>query len=188
MFFKTKLSRLALSSLAAASTLVSVGIFSSLTSPVAAQVNQCVGIEPDADVTPITEIPAAEQPFLQLAQRELQARGINAQIQSFNTEQEDVGTIYEFQALGPDGCGIEVDIIGLDELEREILSATLQQEAPLVAQALTAQGITPTFIERSDRPGGVVVYEIEGTNAQGQAVEAEFNPDGTLIGEIELAE
>lgn len=103
----------------------------------------------------------------------------NANGVTFATVQMD-GEEYEFGGTMASGMMLEVDVLAdgtVMEIEEQIAVETLPAE---VAAALAANlaGFVPTFVEKSTRDGGVVVYEFEGT-VDGKEIDAEINADGT---------
>lgn len=100
-------------------------------------------------------------------------------------EQEGSTTIYELRGYRSNGCSVEVDVIRtttlrLDEVEEQLASVIQLPQLVRNTLASRARGFTATLIERSTRPGGVVIYELEGT-LNGQGREIDINADGTLI-------
>ena len=90
--------------------------------------------------------------------------------------------VYEFEAVTSDGDEVEIDVLedgSVEEIEQEI---ALADAPPGVLATLeeTAPGFQAEEIERSTRPGGVVVYEFEGDH-NGREAELEIDADGRLL-------
>jgi hypothetical protein len=90
---------------------------------------------------------------------------------------------YELGGVQKNGCGVEVDVFKsgkLDEVEFQLPS--LNNLPGVVRSALNSEvpGYKVTLIERSVRPGGVVLYETEGTQ-KGKAIEVDVNANGTNV-------
>lgn len=94
----------------------------------------------------------------------------------------------EIAGVGADGRHVEVDLYQegevwvLDEIERHIN----WDETPMAVRGMLGvlflDSWRPSLVERSQRPGGVVVYEIEGVDALGEAIEVEISDTGRLLG------
>ncbi len=97
----------------------------------------------------------------------------------FETVALDDG-VFEFAGTQEFGMGYEIDVMedgSIEEIETQIDAAELPAELPAtVAAEMAAAELT--YIEKSERADGVVVYEFEGT-MDGAAVDAEINADGT---------
>lgn len=88
--------------------------------------------------------------------------------------------IYELAGTLEGGMGFEVDVAEdgtLEEVEEQIEAAALP-EAVAAALAAELPGFEPSYVERSTRPEGVVVFEFEGTH-EGAEIDAEIAEDGT---------
>lgn len=97
---------------------------------------------------------------------------------SFDSVALDEG-IYEF-ATTKDGMAFEVDVAEdgtVDEVEEEI---AMDAVPAAVSDALSSEleGFEPTFIERSTRADGSIVFEFEGMSG-GSEVDVEINEDGS---------
>jgi uncharacterized membrane protein YkoI len=94
---------------------------------------------------------------------------------------DDGGTeTYEFAATKEDGMGIEVDVLAdgtLEEVEEEIAMEAVPQPVSATLES-EASGFEPTYIEKSTRADGAIVYEFEG-QLEGQEVDLEINEDGS---------
>jgi hypothetical protein len=94
---------------------------------------------------------------------------------------DDEGTeTYELSGKMASGMTLEIDVLAdgtLEEIEEQIDVAALPAE---VAAALEQNlpGFAPTYVEKSTRPDGAVVYEFEGTH-DGKEIDAEINADGS---------
>lgn len=105
-----------------------------------------------------------------------------------NREVEAGVVVYEFEAAGPRGEHMEIDIAedgALDEIEMQIDAADLPAA---VRSALAAR--LPCFdiayVETSVRRNGVFTYEIEGRTGAGDIVSVDIREDGEIVG-IEAA-
>ena len=103
--------------------------------------------------------------------------------------------IYELASRQKNGCPIEVDVFKsgkIDEAEYQLPSYNLVPRAARQAIARKVPGFTATLIEKSVRPAvssefkSKIVYEIEGTNAAGEAFEVDVNPKGTVLVVLKL--
>lgn len=103
----------------------------------------------------------------------------NANGVTFDTVSMDDG-VFEFAGKAASGMGLEVDVMEdgtIEEIEEQIDASALPAEvAATLASSLA--GFTPSYVEKSTRPEGVVVYEFEGT-VDGKEIDAEINADGT---------
>lgn len=177
MFSHINVSRWALS--ISASALTVAGIFGPAISPAVAQQGQCE--RRDQGLRSLQQVPAN---VLNFARR--QAPNGNQLITNLaDVEREGGQTIYELRGFRPNGCSVEVDIIAsnpprLDEVEEQLPSVNALPQP--VRQTLRSEvpNFQATLIERSIRPGGQVVYELEGRR-NGQAIEVDINANGTNI-------
>jgi len=98
-------------------------------------------------------------------------------------EMEGDLAIYEFEATGPDGKHIEVDITEDGELQEIELELSMDEAPEAVVAALEKEspGFTPTYIEASIRPDGVFLYEFEGVTAEGVETEIEISETGRIV-------
>lgn len=109
----------------------------------------------------------------------MEAAMANANGITFDTVAMDDG-VYEFAGKMASGMGMEVDVMEdgtIEEIEEQIDVAALPAE---VSATLTASlaGFEPTYVEKSTRAEGMVVYEFEGTH-EGKEIDAEINADGS---------
>lgn len=168
-------------SIYAAAIAASAGIIGPIESPVEAQ--QAPGLCQRVPGTNLSTVPAGVRQAAQNA-----AKGIKI-VRVDDVEVEDGVTIYELGGLQKNGCNVEVDIFKsgkLDEVEYQLPS--LNQVPGVVRSALRSEvpGYKATLIEKSVRPGGVVVYETEGT-FKGKAVEVDVNAKGTNVEIVQAA-
>ncbi|MFZ5616141.1 MAG: PepSY domain-containing protein [Pseudomonadota bacterium] len=87
-------------------------------------------------------------------------------------DDENGAPVYEFQATGPAGRRIEIDVRAdgsLEEIEMEGSEAELQTA---VRQSILKAypGFAFDYVETSVRADGLFVYEIEGRTADGRAI------------------
>ncbi|MEM6852138.1 MAG: PepSY domain-containing protein [Pseudomonadota bacterium] len=98
-------------------------------------------------------------------------------------EVEDGVTTYEFSGETEDGDRVEVDVVAdwaVTEIEEEIDVADIPAEV-IAAVSVEIEGFEPTGAEKSTRPDGAVVYELEGLNAEGVEVDIEVQADGESV-------
>ncbi len=106
-----------------------------------------------------------------------------------STETENGVTIYEFEAKGPDGKHIEIDVREDGSLEEIEMETSLEETPDAVRNALEASqpGFSASYVETSVR-GSAFVYEIEGTTAEGVFAELEISEDGEILSVSDGAE
>ncbi len=98
-------------------------------------------------------------------------------------EQEGGRRIFEFEARGPSGEHIEIDVYDDGELE-EIEIEVSEAELPPAVRAALAQsepGFTIEYVESSIRKDGIFVYEIEGQSANGERIAVDIREDGKVL-------
>jgi uncharacterized protein YuzE len=100
-----------------------------------------------------------------------------------NREVEAGRVVYEFEAVGPRGEHMEIDIAedgALDEIEMQIEADALPRE---VRSALDARlpGFEIAYVETPVRSNGVFTYEIEGQTAAGDFVSVDIREDGAVV-------
>lgn len=125
--------------------------------------------------------PLDEAPAGALATAEAAAPDVT--FDTADVEVEDGVVTLEFSGLNPDGARIEVDVaFGWLVLEVEEMIA-LEDTPEHVRETLELQlpGFEPTAVERSDRGDGVFVYEFEGVDAEGVAIDVEIQADGESV-------
>ena len=126
--------------------------------------------ETDESAMTMEEVPAAVMEA---------ATAANTMGTEFETVAMDDG-VYEFAGTQSSGMGYEIDVMedgSIEEIETEIDMAALPAEVTATMEAEMA-GLEPTYVEMSERPEGVVVYEFEGM-MDGANVDAEIAADGT---------
>lgn len=97
-------------------------------------------------------------------------------------EIEDGVATYEFTGTDGDGNPVEIDIGEwvLLEVERPITVDDLPEAVRETLDA-TAPGLTINGVEESDRGQGVIVYEFDGVNADGEEVDVEISAFGESV-------
>lgn len=112
----------------------------------------------------------------------VQAAAPDATFTGVDVEVEDGVVTLEFQGLRADGQAIEIDVAqGWAVLEiEEIISMDAVPEAVRETLSLAMPGFAPTSVEKSMR-GETVVYEFEGANADGLAIDVEVQAEGESI-------
>lgn len=127
------------------------------------------------------EISLSDVPANVMARAEETAPGVT--FTRVTVETENGARIYEFEAVGPDGRHIEVDVTDqavLEEIEMEIAEDDMPRD---VARALERRfpGMSVESVEESVRAGGVFIYEIEGVTAAGASVSVEIAESGEIV-------
>ena len=124
------------------------------------------------------EISMDEVPEAALATAQEHAMGV-----TFDAVQmdPDAGTdTYEFSGAKEDGTMIEVDVLAdgtLEEVEEEVAMDAVPEPVSATLDA-EASGFEPSFIEKSTREDGSIVYEFEG-QLEGREVDLEIGEDGS---------
>ncbi|MEL6686246.1 MAG: hypothetical protein AAFP97_01340 [Pseudomonadota bacterium] len=101
----------------------------------------------------------------------------------FGVEWEGDLKTYELGAFDADGLHLELDILPdgtLQEIEWETPLSEVQ--TPVIVEfRMHYPGATMTYVERSIRPNGYTVYEIQGTDVDGSAVDFEVMDNGRRL-------
>ncbi|MEM7730111.1 MAG: hypothetical protein AAF311_12690 [Pseudomonadota bacterium] len=108
----------------------------------------------------------------------------------FGLETEDGVRIYELGAFDPDGLHLELDVLAdgtLQEIEWETPLSEVQTPVH-VEFRLNHPGATLTYAERSIRPNGHTVYELQGFDAQGEPIDFEVMDNGRRLLVLSAAE
>ena len=125
----------------------------------------------------------ADVPPPVLARAETIAMSMGVTIDSVGLDLDNGTATYEFAGKLPSGMAFEIDVDAdgtVEELEEQIEAAAVPQPAmDLVARYLP--GFAPELVEKSTRGDFVVFYELEGNNAQGNAIDVEVRADGRQI-------
>jgi len=127
------------------------------------------------------EVPLDDVPALVRETAERIAPGLD--FYRVNREEEDGRIIYEFEAVGPRGEHMEIDVAedgALEEIEMQIDSRDIP---PAVRAGLVARfpGFVIAYVETSVRPNGVFTYEIEGQTAAGDIISVDIGEDGAIL-------
>ncbi|MGE0409624.1 MAG: PepSY domain-containing protein [Amphiplicatus sp.] len=104
-------------------------------------------------------------------------------------EEENGKLVYEFEAKGPNGKHMEIDISEDGSLE-EIEMETAEAELPTtVRTALDRRypGFVIDYVETSVRGDGRFIYEIEGRNARGERLALDIEETGEILNEEDSA-
>ncbi|MCG8441812.1 MAG: hypothetical protein MI723_08385 [Caulobacterales bacterium] len=111
-----------------------------------------------------------------------QAKAPDVTFETVSVEVEDGVTTYEFGGKGTDGGVYEVDVAQwyVLEIEQMIGADAVPAEVFELVQ-IQLPGFAPTTIEKSDHLDGVIVYEFEGVDGDGGAVDIEVQADGESI-------
>ncbi|WP_298915903.1 hypothetical protein [uncultured Algimonas sp.] len=101
----------------------------------------------------------------------------------FGYEMEDGVKVFELGARDADGLHLELDVLPdgtLEEIEWETPLSQVQTPV-LVEFRLSHPDATPQYVERSIRPNGHTVYEIEGRTADGELIDFEVMNNGRRL-------
>ncbi|MGB3455828.1 MAG: hypothetical protein WBG08_14070 [Litorimonas sp.] len=101
----------------------------------------------------------------------------------FGVETEGYLRIYELGAFDADGLHLEIDVLAdgnLQEIEWETPLSEVQT-AVQVEFRLAHPGATMDYVERSIRPNGYTVYEIEGRAEDGALIDFEVMDNGRRL-------
>lgn len=101
----------------------------------------------------------------------------------FGFEMEDGLKVYELGTIDPDGLHLELDVLEdgtLQEIEWETPLSEVKTSV-LVEFRLHYPGATMNYVERSIRPNGYTVYEIEGTDIDGSLIDFEVMDNGRRL-------
>lgn len=143
------------------------GIVGPISSPAAAQPGLCEAVSGSS----LKGVPASVLKAAQKAASPLKVTQLNG------VEVEDGIKIYELGGKQKNGCPFEVDIIApgkLDEVESQLSSVPGNVNSVLKSQV---PGYKVNLVEKSVRPGGVVVYETEGViKGVGYEVDVQLEP------------
>lgn len=146
------------------------GIVGPISSPVVAQPGLCEAVSGSS----LAKVPASVKTAAAKAVGSLKVTQLN------DVEVEDGVKIYELGGKQKNGCPFEVDIIApgtLDEVEYQLPSVPGVIQSAIKSQV---PGFKATSVEKSVRPGGVVVYEVEGVKG-GVEYEVDVNANGTNV-------
>jgi hypothetical protein len=104
-------------------------------------------------------------------------------------ETEDGVRVFEFEATGPDGEHIEIDVREDGVLEEIELEKTPAELPAAVVDALNAAhpGADISYVEASIRADGVFIYEIEGRTPSGDRFAIDIREDGRVLSEEDVS-
>ena len=146
-------------------TLIAMAVLA-LATPVMAQ---------EENTLEMSAVPAAA---MSAAQALPQAAGVTFETAAMD---DDEGTMtYELAGKMANGLMLEIDVLEdgtIEEIEEQIELSALPAAVKTTLDAELA-GFAPTFVEKSTRPDGAVIYEFEGTH-EGKEIDAEINADGS---------
>jgi len=129
----------------------------------------------DELIFPLEDAPAAALAAAQAAAPDVTFTGVDVEV-------EDGVVTLEFAGTHADGHAVEVDVAqGWSVLEVEDV-IPLSEVPDVVRETLAIEldDFTPSSVERSQR-GAAIVYEFEGTDADGRAIDIEVQAEGESI-------
>lgn len=129
-----------------------------------------------------TLLVVADAPAAALEAAKTALEGVEFTEVSLETAKDGAQT-YEFGGVNADGRHVEVDTSPEGEVYEVEVELVLEELPESVQDALASKGdvFTATYIEKSVRADGSVVYEFDGVNAKGDATDLEIYPDGEIL-------
>lgn len=127
-----------------------------------------------------SQISMDEVPEAALAAAQENAPAGISEFESVRLDDDGGAETYEFAATKDDGMGVEVDVLAdgtLEEVEEEVAMEAVPQQVSATLDS-EASGLQPSYVEKSTRAGGTIVYEFEG-QLDGREVDIEINEDGS---------
>jgi hypothetical protein len=126
----------------------------------------------------IIEMSAVPKAAMDAAMAVPQAKGVTFETAAMD---DDEGTMtYELAGKMANGMMLEIDVLAdgtIEEIEEQIDISALPAPVKATLDAELA-GFAATFVEKSTRPDGAVIYEFEGKH-DGKEIDAEINVDGS---------
>ena len=95
--------------------------------------------------------------------------------------------VLELGGVTAAGVNVEVDLVRagsiwrIDEVEREVSWRQVPFDVKVILSVFFMEEWRPDVIERSERPDGLVVYELEGKDAAGETLEMSITETGDVV-------